>query len=123
MRMHAVHACRYIQALTHWKGRWQDLLRGHKSADRRARELHACQPRYSTTKLFDGDTPMYEVTLHLPASSPFRAVRGHRCASAAAAKDSAVMHGILQLWRSGVFGENLRPTPPQDLLVCGTHAM
>lgn len=121
--MHVMHAYRYIQALTHWKGRWQDLLRGHKSADRRGRELRACQPRYSTHKVVDGGALQYEVTLHLPASSPFRVVRGQRCASPAAAKDSAIMSGVVYLWQSGVFGENLRPTPPKDLLVRRTRAV
>lgn len=110
--------CRYVQALAHWKGRWHDLLSGHKSADRKSREIRECEPRYSTHRSAEGGTPLFQVTLHLPPSAPLHHVTGDRCPTRAAAKDSAVLRGIAALWGKGVFGDNLRPTPPKALLVC-----
>lgn len=109
---------RYCQALLQWKARWQGVLRGHKSADRRAREMQLCRPRESTAKVGDGTAHEYEVTLHLPTSAPVRHITGERRGTRAAAKDSAVLRMICALWDRGAFDGFLRPMAPPELLVC-----
>eukprot|EP00892_Ulva_mutabilis_P005977 jgi/Ulvmu1/3751/UM174_0008.1 len=105
----------YCQALMRWKARWQNLLKGNKSTDRRAREMLLSRPRESTVTVSDGPILEYEVTLHLPPSAPVRHITGERRSSRVTAKESAVLRMIGALWEHGAFDESFRPVPPEAL--------